>query len=1265
LGRVRLLPVITIATIAACSSSREPQLAAIAPAEVTALRATPVALRGEALYVDAHVDLDGDDPARVDRGWTVRAGDVALDGVVWIDPEHVTATVPSGMAPGTYDVIATSPGGHRAILPAGLVVTAEPLGLMLAVEDAPGGAGHAVGGTLVAGDTRSAYAVVRDEHGAFIADIDVAWSTTTPIGTIASAPASSAQLQATKVGTGRIVATRSAAQLTAQSEDLTVIAGVPATLVIDDAPGGAGQPIGDRMGLTTDPPGGLVAYATARDAFGNFAGDILATWSLAGVTGVLPGAPAATASVDFSTPGTGVLQASASFGDAQTGNLEVSPGKAAQLAIAPPSLSISADAPPVTFAASGTDADGNATTDLGTLQWSIASGPITALDTQSGALDPAHAGTGTIAVASSYGATATSGTITVTPGAAAALAIAPPSLSISADAAPVTFTASATDADGNATTSTGSITWSVASGPITQLSGTGVLDPRVAGSGLIQAQSSLGAAQTAPVTITPGKAASLVVLPDALDVVQGGTAVAFTATGSDADGNATTDLGTISWSKAGTFSVLDGAGMLTPVTPGTGSVRATSSYGVLDDSGMVRVRQQATLTAAMSAEAPTLDVMATMMLTLTVANTGQSDAANVIPCALQQIAGGGSVQLGAPSPSSTTVPAGGQAQFTWVVTGGSQGFVKLQGCASGNDATTLNAVTSPNTTAQLTVAPAKSLGATLAVPSLVGRGTPFGVTLTVTNNGSSTATGVTPSALNKLGSAPVTLVGSPAGGVSLLPGGTTTFTWTYKATAPGTVKFSGMVTGTDSATNATVVSGTVQSNQGDVVEAAVVDVDPFNDGSKFGFVTGYHGAVVLGPNATGTRAVSFVPDGTPQQTFTFSIAKDTNGHTMQNSSSGPYPSFGAPGCTVDTLTCGPDDEDARGSFATVTVANTEWLVSASTRAAGNNAHYVYMTADTDNTLDFSYVDISAIFTDHAVGVSALTALADIVYLGFSGDDANRPRLAALKTMPAAPGLDATSAQLVDLKIKNLNLGVTTPDKIDAMTSFANRLYLASDGAWVRATVVAPRAVDVGPTDWSVITPSAAAYGAKTSRTSTKTGNWEPVDRAVPQMAAFGGRLFVGRNTTTGPQLWSCDPTRSGDPVQCDAADWAFVAPNTGTCPIFACSGDTKLTQFDDDSLTTISIVVATNNYLYIGFDSANGVKVYRTANPAAATEGDFEGAAGCAASSQSCSGYGGSGFGNAAVTRIFDGKALTFSAGSSVWITAGSATTPMVLVEIP
>jgi hypothetical protein len=170
------------------------------------------------------------------------------------------------------------------------------------------------------------------------------------------------------------------------------------------------------------------------------------------------------------------------------------------------------------------------------------------------------------------------------------------------------------------------------------------------------------------------------------------------------------------------------------------------------------------------------------------------------------------------------------------------------------------------------------------------------------------------------------------------------------------------------------------------------------------------------------------------------------------------------------------------------------------------------------------------------------------------------------------------------------------------------------------------------------------------------------------MAPFGGRLFLARNTYTGnpgcnngpagavlgPQLWSCAPT--GPKQQCNAGDWSLVAPNTFPRDVF-------LTQMQDAKNTAITLLAAADGFLYVGFNNAAGVQIYRTANLAAATQADFTGQNGCTAGGSGCAGISGNGLGQG-LTRIFDGRAIPLAGSAAVYLTAGTGTSPVSLFRI-
>jgi len=423
--------------------------------------------------------------------------------------------------------------------------------------------------------------------------------------------------------------------------------------------------------------------------------------------------------------------------------------------------------------------------------------------------------------------------------------------------------------------------------------------------------------------------------------------------------------------------------------------------------------------------------------------------------------------------------------------------------------------------------------------------------------------------------------------------------------------------------------------------------DPFGDGTSFTYIAGFQGKVYFGPSADGTFAVRTMPDGSGAETVTFTFLGDTTGSTHQNTAGPPYTSIGASGCAANTLACGPDNEDGRGLMLAGVVDGVESLIIGGGRTGGD-LDYVYLASDPTPPLSFRYVDLQPALGPQTRGFSALHAFNDQLYLGFPDTGGMQPYLVRLHTAPPAPGLDGVDGtdflNLHATRLAGFDTGGTS--MIDAMTEFNERIYIANSAAWARARVITP--VD-SPADWLVVTPTDPAYAAKTSVTTNKVVDLEPTDRAVPQMAVFGGRIYVGRNTTDGPQLWMCDPTASGAPMFCNDMDWTLIADNT--------SGDSQLSQFNNPANTAVTMVTATPTHLFVGFDNAaSGVVVFRSNTATPTTAADFDGQAGCSADLHpaSCAGLGGNGLGDATNTRIFFATALDFGADSAAYVSTGS-----------
>lgn len=417
---------VTLGLAAACGTGGR-TVDGVDPGVVSSLVATPVQVRGSGLYAPVTSDLDDGEGPAIRRDWRVRIGAVEVDGeaVSWRDPGRIDVVVPAGLPVGAHDVVVIDADGREAVGRGALEVVADPIGLALSIEDAPGGAGAPVGDrTLGAGVDLTLHAVVRD-GGAFVADVDVTWEVSGGIGTLSAAgPTSTTTLAARALGTGRV----SAAHPVAAGDDtgaLSVVAGAPVMVAVEDAPGGAGAAVGDRT-LSADDT--LALHAVSRDALGNFVADEVVVWSVTGGIGALSAASAASSVFDAAVAGQGTVDIDhPTLAAVGTGTVTVVPGAAASLTVSPDTGATVVGGPAIAFSAAAVDGDGNPTTDVGTVSWSVASGPIAGVDPATGVFTPTMAGSGTVRATSSYGPSDDSGAIDVVTATLQVMAVVAPS----------------------------------------------------------------------------------------------------------------------------------------------------------------------------------------------------------------------------------------------------------------------------------------------------------------------------------------------------------------------------------------------------------------------------------------------------------------------------------------------------------------------------------------------------------------------------------------------------------------------------------------------------------------------------------------------------------------------------------------------------------------------------------------------------------------------------------------------------------------------
>jgi hypothetical protein len=107
------------------------------------------------------------------------------------------------------------------------------------------------------------------------------------------------------------------------------------------------------------------------------------------------------------------------------------------------------------------------------------------------------------------------------------------------------------------------------------------------------------------------------------------------------------------------------------------------------------------------------------------------------------------------------------------------------------------------------------------------------VTMRVTNTGTASETGVTPSALTLGGTGSATLSSGPSPASATIAGGDSQdFTWTYTAASAGTVTFSGSATGTGQYSGDSVTTGSVWPSNAVTINTITPQLDVSQTATK-------------------------------------------------------------------------------------------------------------------------------------------------------------------------------------------------------------------------------------------------------------------------------------------------------------------------------------------------------------------------------------------------------------------------------------------------
>lgn len=258
-----------------------------------------------------------------------------------------------------------------------------------------------------------------------------------------------------------------------------------------------------------------------------------------------------------------------------TATVLVSPGALFFLSITPPSATVVSGASQ-DFGATGLDQDGNGFAVTPTWSTTDPGGNITA----TGRYTACQVGPWTVRAQS--GVVWEVASVTVTPGGVAMLAVNPPTATITTDEA-LSFTATATDACGNPTAATP--TWTTTD-PGGTVDASGLYVPGSTGVWSVTATQA-PASDSATVTVLPGNATRIDVLPDGPLAITADDTVAFTATGYDAKD--TPFPFSAVWSTNDPAGAIGASGVYSAGRVGTWTVAGRSSNGTLVDTAQVLV----------------------------------------------------------------------------------------------------------------------------------------------------------------------------------------------------------------------------------------------------------------------------------------------------------------------------------------------------------------------------------------------------------------------------------------------------------------------------------------------------------------------------------------------------------------------------------------------------------------------------------------------------------------------------------------------------
>ncbi len=422
--------------------------------------------------------------------------------------------------------------------------------------------------------------------------------------------------------------------------------------------------------------------------------------------------------------------------------------------------------------------------------------------------------------------------------------------------------------------------------------------------------------------------------------------------------------------------------------------------------------------------------------------------------------------------------------------------------------------------------------------------------------------------------------------------------------------------------------------------------DPFGDGSIFSFAFNYGGRVYLGTNDANNAAFRFNPDGSNPILTGFDFSAGTCPGTD---------GFGFGASPVCGTSSGPNSERGVVGFnsATVTIGGSDYEILL-TGPIKDNVSHGYFTQELDTTLGWTEFSLGS-YTGGANTKSAQTVYAvdNHLYVAMSSDHNKQAPIVVYHSV-TAPGGNVAVGTGSDMSIRTQNglgKGATGGGSyanpaaasdvvgIDSMVKYNGRLYMANNGGVFYSSNFATfaSAVDVTPSafattagDSTLVLPAAPAGLEKVS----------PGEKGIPILREFNGDLYMVRNVAVGAasnaatnkqnlrgELWRCASPCSA------ASSWTKLISGT----------ESEIGSGDAISMFEVN----GTNTLYLGFDDAAGIQIYRlvSSNPPA-TNGATLASAGWA--QQSTTGLG------IAYTKIISSTTIGDGTNDYIYVAAGT-----------